>query len=127
MEEINHPSHYTSGIIETMDYIIDSLTDDELRGYIKGNIIKYVSRERHKGGDNDLRKAAWYLNRYVRHLDEKNEEKEKTVSLLGRLESPQGLDPITTLRMEQESTRANHVCRHDAGLLQSIDSIAPHV
>lgn len=25
--------------------------------------LKYVWRERHKGGDEDLRKAEWYLSR----------------------------------------------------------------
>ena len=120
-EEINHPSHYTSGVIETVDYIIDSLTDDELRGYIKGNLLKYVSRERHKGGDNDLRKAAWYLNRYLKHLDDQRSEKEKIESQSGLKENLRDLDPITILRMEQECTCANRECHHDAGLRQSIE------
>ena len=73
-EQINHPPHYTNGNIEVMDYIIDSLSDEELRGYIKGNIIKYISRERHKGGDNDLRKMEWYLPRYIEYLRVKEED-----------------------------------------------------
>lgn len=68
-DEINHPPHYNDGLIETFDYICDKLDWDELRGYIKGNVLKYVSRERHKGGLNDLRKAQWYLNKYLEIID----------------------------------------------------------
>jgi hypothetical protein len=59
---VNHPSHYTVGDIEVIDYIKDKLTPEEFRGYIKGNILKYISRERHKNGDEDLRKAKFYLD-----------------------------------------------------------------
>lgn len=61
-DKVKHPSHYTSGNIETIDYIKDQLTEEEFRGYVKGNVLKYVSRERHKNGDEDLRKAQFYLD-----------------------------------------------------------------
>ena len=64
-DPVEHPKHYNTGVIETADYIRDKLNDDEWRGYIKGNVLKYVSRERHKGGLEDMRKAAWYLNKYI--------------------------------------------------------------
>lgn len=35
-----------------------------MRGFVKGNVLKYVWREAYKGGDCDLRKAADYLGRY---------------------------------------------------------------
>ena len=38
------------------------LTKEELRGYYKGNILKYLLRERNKNGLMDLKKAR-------RHLD----------------------------------------------------------
>lgn len=62
---INNPSHYTSGGIETIDYLQAKLTSEEFSGFLKGNVIKYLSREKHKGGIDDLRKAQWYLNRLV--------------------------------------------------------------
>lgn len=68
-DNVNNPSHYTQGEIETIDYIQDKLTDTEFRGYCKGNILKYLSREQHKGGDEDLRKAQWYLDRLVGSLE----------------------------------------------------------
>jgi hypothetical protein len=60
---VNAPPHYRQGDIECIDAIRSALTDDEFRGYVKGNAIKYLWREKHKGGDEDLKKAAWYLNR----------------------------------------------------------------
>jgi hypothetical protein len=60
---VNAPPHYRQGGIECIDAIRAALTDDEFRGYLKGNSMKYLWREKHKGGDQDLRKAAWYLNR----------------------------------------------------------------
>lgn len=62
---INHPPHYTSGRIECIDAIESALTADEFRGYCKGNVLKYVFRERLKGGDDDLAKARFYLNRLL--------------------------------------------------------------
>lgn len=62
-DAVNHPSHYTTGGIECINYIQEKLTPEEFRGYIKGNVIKYLTREQHKNGDEDIRKAQWYLNR----------------------------------------------------------------
>lgn len=58
---VKHPPHYTQGEIETIDYIRDKLTKEEFVGYCNANVLKYVSRWRHKGGVEDLRKAECYL------------------------------------------------------------------
>jgi hypothetical protein len=60
---VNAPPHYRQGDIECIDAIRSALTDEEFRGYVKANAIKYLWREKHKGGDEDLKKAAWYLSR----------------------------------------------------------------
>lgn len=66
VDMVNSPKHYTSGQYEVIDVIKDWLTPEEFRGYIKGNTIKYVSRERHKNGDEDMLKTIFYLN-YLMH------------------------------------------------------------
>jgi hypothetical protein len=68
-DTVNHPSHYTDGGIECIEAIESALTSEEYRGYLKGNIQKYVWRERHKGGTESLKKARWYLDRLIQ-LDE---------------------------------------------------------
>lgn len=60
-DEVERPSRYTFGGIETIDYIRAKLTPEEFRGYCKGNVLKYVSRERWKGKDEDLQKSMKYL------------------------------------------------------------------
>ena len=66
---VNHPSHYVDGAIECIEAIEAELTTEEYRGYLKGNIAKYVWRERHKGGTESLKKAQWYLERLIQ-MDE---------------------------------------------------------
>lgn len=62
---VNHPAHYNHGGVECIDAIQASLTAEEFRGYLKGNIIKYIWRERHKHGVASLKKGQWYLNKLV--------------------------------------------------------------
>ena len=59
-DSVNHPSHYNTGSIE----VIDAIEDWQL-GFHAGNVVKYVARYRHKNGIEDLKKAAWYLNRLI--------------------------------------------------------------
>ncbi len=60
-----NPTHYSDGGIETVEYARAKLTPEEFRGAVKFNVIKYLSREGCKGGDEDLAKAAWYLLFYL--------------------------------------------------------------
>ena len=65
-DPVNHPSHYTSGKIEVMDFI-----EDKKLNFARGNVIKYVSRAGKKDQNKeleDLKKAMWYLNREVERL-----------------------------------------------------------
>ena len=60
-DKVNHPNHYTFGSIEVIDYIRDKMTPDEFQGHCMGNILKYISRHKHKNGVEDLKKAQVYL------------------------------------------------------------------
>jgi hypothetical protein len=60
---VSAPPHYRQGDIECIDAIRAALTEEEFRGYCKGNALKYIWRERHKGGDESVAKAEWYLER----------------------------------------------------------------
>ena len=67
MSNVDHPQHYQSGSIECIDAIEAQLTAEEFRGFLKGNVLKYMWRERMKGGKETLQKAQWYLNELVDH------------------------------------------------------------
>jgi len=63
-DNINHPPHYTTGGIETIDFIEAKQLD-----YHLGNVVKYITRADHKGDKlENLKKAQWYLNRAVDNL-----------------------------------------------------------
>lgn len=64
-EAVNHPSHYNAGRFEVIDVI-----EDWRLGFSLGNAVKYIARAEHKGRIiEDLRKAAWYLQREIERLE----------------------------------------------------------
>lgn len=67
---INHPPHYKSGGIETIDFI-----EAKHLGYHLGNVVKYISRAGIKSHCpiEDLKKARWYLDRYISNMEKTNE------------------------------------------------------
>lgn len=74
---VNHPPHYDFGPHETIDVI-------EAWGlpYHLGNVVKYVSRAERKGKKlEDLKKAAWYLNRYIEMTEREIEDNSNSFRL----------------------------------------------
>lgn len=69
MEDIvNRPSHYTDGGIETIDFI-----EAKKLPYHLGNAVKYISRAGKKDKSKtveDLQKAVWYIERYIKQMEE---------------------------------------------------------
>ena len=62
-DAVEHPSHYTRGKIEVIEFI-----EDQGLGYHLGNCIKYICRAGFKDPNKeveDLEKAEWYLRRHI--------------------------------------------------------------
>lgn len=65
-DNINHPAHYTFGSIEAIDAI-----EGLMLPYHLGNALKYIARAGRKDPaktEEDLRKAIWYIKRYIEFL-----------------------------------------------------------
>ena len=66
---VNHPPHYTqhpSGV--------ECIQVTEHFNFCRGNAIKYIWRAGEKGSEiEDLKKAAWYINREIERLEEQRE------------------------------------------------------
>ena len=65
-DNVNHPSHYTDGSIEVLDFI-----EDKKLNYHRGNAVKYICRAGKKSKETeieDLQKAVFYLNREIKNL-----------------------------------------------------------
>ena len=73
---VNHPGHYISETgLETID-VIEAFTFD-LKGIEAtdtGNVLKYMCRWKSKNGLEDLKKAQWYLNHLIEHVEKLEKE-----------------------------------------------------
>jgi hypothetical protein len=67
VDNVNHPPHYNQGSIECID-AIKAATGSGFVKYCTGNVIKYLWRYDNKGGLEDLKKAAWYLDRLIKEM-----------------------------------------------------------
>ena len=72
-DPVTHPSHYTSGKIQVIDFIADQDLD-----FCLGNVVKYLSRAGKKAEEGktlyekaleDLKKARFYLNYEIELLE----------------------------------------------------------
>jgi hypothetical protein len=69
-EAVHHPAHYNQGDIEHVEYVEDRGWSV---GYCLGNATKYIHRAGNKPGNDslqDLKKARWYLDRYISWLEQ---------------------------------------------------------
>ena len=78
---VNHPSHY--GGADNLYEAIKVIEAWKL-GFHLGNVVKYISRagKKHDRVLEDLKKAAWYLTRYIEHLEEQKDERRTTTTTL---------------------------------------------
>ena len=71
VDMVNKPPHYqTKTGLETID-VIEAFTDglNGIEATDTGNVIKYICRWKKKNGLQDLRKAQWYLNHLIKHVE----------------------------------------------------------
>jgi hypothetical protein len=69
---VNQPPHYTSGTLEVIDVIEDTIchAPAPALGYLQGQTLKYLLRMWNKGADlQDAKKARWYLDRLIGKLE----------------------------------------------------------
>ena len=64
-DNVNHPIHYTQGGIECIDAMISAFGEEEVKTYCKINAFKYIWRTDYKNGTEDVKKAVWYLNKFL--------------------------------------------------------------
>ena len=62
-----NPSHYKQGNIEVIEFILDQNLN-----YMDGNVVKYITRYKHKNGLEDLKKARWYINKIIEEKENEN-------------------------------------------------------
>lgn len=66
-DKVNHPKHYNSHPSG-----VEAITVCEHMNFNVGNAMKYLWRSEHKNGIEDLKKAAWYINREIAKKEKEN-------------------------------------------------------
>lgn len=88
-ERPDRPAHYRKGGIECVDALKAVMTAEEYRGFLHGNVIKYLWRYQDKGGVNDLFKGQVYLYWLIEAEQERcrNEERDAKTESAGMAEN----------------------------------------
>jgi chromosome segregation ATPase len=76
-DNVNHPSHYT-GKYECIDVMQDVFGDEATNDFCLCNAFKYIWRARKKNGLEDVKKAVWYLNKYIEEEEKYGQDKSIT-------------------------------------------------
>lgn len=65
-----NPNYYKNDKLECIDAIEASMTKEAFKGFLKGNVLKYLWRyeKKYPNYTIDLEKAAWYLNKLIEVL-----------------------------------------------------------
>ena len=63
-DNVNHPEHYT-GKFECIDVMIETQGTEAVLDFCICNAFKYIYRHRKKNGIEDLKKAKWYIDKYL--------------------------------------------------------------
>lgn len=74
VDNVNHPKHYETGKFECIDVMVETQGADAVRDFCVCNALKYLYRHRRKNGIEDIKKAIWYLVRYVKLSETKPTE-----------------------------------------------------
>ena len=64
-DNINHPSHYEIEGYECIDAMEITQGREAVKSFCLCNAYKYLWRHKNKNGLEDLKKARWYLDRYI--------------------------------------------------------------
>ena len=69
---VEKPFHYASGKYECIEVMEDALGTDAVMDFCLCNAFKYIFRNGKKNGLEDIKKAQWYLNKYIELYNKKN-------------------------------------------------------
>lgn len=76
-DNINHPSHYETGNFECIEVMIETQGVEAVKAFCRCNAFKYLYRAKRKNGLEDMKKAIWYMNKFV-ELEEGGVDEQKT-------------------------------------------------
>lgn len=72
-EAVNHPAHYNQGKYECIDVMLETFGVEATQNFCLLNAFKYIWRTGEKNGVEDIKKAKWYLEKYIELEGESHE------------------------------------------------------
>lgn len=70
---VEHPPHYETGNFECIDVMLETQGKQATMSFCICNAFKYIYRARRKNGIEDIKKAKWYLDKFI-ELEERKDE-----------------------------------------------------
>ena len=64
-EAVEHPAHYNQGKFECIDVMLETFGKEATQHFCLLNAFKYIWRTGEKNGVEDVKKARWYLDKYL--------------------------------------------------------------
>lgn len=72
-ETVNHPSHYNQGKFECIEVMLETFGKEATKNFCLLNVFKYIWRAGDKNGREDIKKAVWYLDKFLELESETDE------------------------------------------------------
>ena len=72
---VEHPPHYETGRFECIEVMEETQGKEAVQNFCICNAFKYLYRHAKKNGLEDVKKAIWYLNKFV-ELEERNNDRQ---------------------------------------------------
>lgn len=64
-DNVNHPEHYETGKFECIDVMVETQGKQAVLDFCLCNAFKYIYRHQRKNGLEDIKKAKWYIDKYI--------------------------------------------------------------
>ncbi len=72
-DNVNNPAHYATGKYECINVMLETQGTEAVMSFCLCNAFKYLYRSKRKNGLEDIKKAIWYLNKYVELKEKEND------------------------------------------------------
>jgi hypothetical protein len=130
--QVNHPAHYggADNPYEVIKVLEAWLTPEQMIGFLKGNVIKYLGREGKKPTKDDIGKASWYAT-YLADFEKRHGVERRVDGAVSRqlqaVIKKHGLirGKVQELRklLEAESKIVDHMPPELTGVMLALDEI----
>lgn len=64
-DNVNHPSHYVTGKYECIEVMLETQGLQAVLDFCICNAFKYIYRHDNKNKLEDVKKAKWYIDKYI--------------------------------------------------------------